>query len=122
VLKLSVKPTVKKLDTELVSCFRFLNLNKLQAYTLEREVLGATKRLDCEKECYVGCVTLLEDNLAEIFNFFIRQRITVEQCDLLISLFSNMQTTTTEVPRLVNQMLRFIDCKLTMSYTILAND
>jgi hypothetical protein len=112
---------VKKLASEVTSSIRFLNLNKLQAFTLEREVVGASQREHSQNDCYVGHVSLLDDNLEDIFNFFIRQRLKVEECDLFISLSSNMDTNIVEVPSVVNQMLKFIDCKLTMSFTVLSD-
>jgi hypothetical protein len=105
--------------TELAdSSFRFLSLTRLQAITIEREVPGATQQKHWQNDCYVGYVALSHDNLQDIANFFVRQQIKVEECDLFIAITSPLQTNTVAAPDLVNQMLKFIDCKLTFSYTV----
>jgi hypothetical protein len=99
------------------SSFRFFNLNKLQAYTLEREVSGSSKTEHANNGNYDGNVALSSDNLEEIFDFFIRQRIETSGCDILISIAKNIDVNIIVVPELVNRMLKFIDCKLTVSFT-----
>ena len=111
--------TMSQLNEQANSSFRFLNLNKLQALTIEREVLGASQRKNTSSDSYIACVTLQQDNLEDIVNFFIRQRVQVDDCDLLVSIASCSYSATVEVPNLVNQMLKFIDCKLTISYEVL---
>jgi hypothetical protein len=98
---------------------RFLSLNKLQAFTLEREVFGASQKKHFKNDCYVGCVVLKDDNLEDIANFFIRQQLKVEECDLFISVCSHLDSNIVDVPNIVNRMLKFIDCRLTFSYTII---
>ncbi|MFT5707370.1 MAG: hypothetical protein ACI9ES_001661 [Oceanospirillaceae bacterium] len=105
--------------TETVNAsFRFFNLNKLQAYTLEREVSGSSKNQHIRNDNYDGSVILENDNLEDIFDFFIRQRIDTSECDILISIAKRIDAEITVVPELVNRMLKFIDCKLTVAHTI----
>jgi hypothetical protein len=99
------------------SSFRFFNLNKLQAYTLEREVTGSSKTEKANNGNFDGNVALSSDNLEEVFDFFIRQRIETSECDILISIGKNIDENIIVVPELVNRMLKFIDCKLTVSFT-----
>ena len=61
------------------------------------------------------------DNLEDIFDFFIRQRIETSECDILISIDKNMDASIIAVPELVNRMLKFVDCKLTVCLTIVQN-
>jgi hypothetical protein len=103
------------------SSFRFFNLNKLQAYTLEREVSGSSKTEHTKNDSYDASVTLRSDNLEDIFDFFIRQRIETSECDILISIDKNMDASKIAVPELVNRMLKFVDCKLTVFFTIVQN-
>lgn len=103
------------------SSFRFFNLNKLQAYTLERDVSGSSKTAHTDNGSYDGSVTLRSDNLENIFDFFIRQRIENSGCDILVTISTNIDTNIVVVPELVNRMLRFIDCQLTVAFTIVKN-
>lgn len=111
-----------KLSESVNSSFRFFNLNKLQAYTLEREVSGGSKIKHADNDCYDGIVVLNRDNLEDIFDFFIRQRIETGGCDILISIANNTNTTIVGVPALVNRMLKFIDCKLTVLLTAIIDN
>lgn len=109
---------MKNLNETVNSSFRFLRLNKLQAYTLEREISGGSQTKDVTHDCYIGSVILNSDNLEDIVNFFIRQRIETCDCDIFISVTSNMLTNTIDASELVNRMIKFIDCKLSFSYTV----
>jgi uncharacterized protein YtpQ (UPF0354 family) len=109
---------VTNLSESVNSSFRFFNLNKLQAYTLEREVSGSSKIKHPDNDGYDATVALKSDNLESIFDFFIRQRIETGECDILVSIAKNMNTNIIGVPDLVNRMLKFIDCKLTVSFTV----
>jgi hypothetical protein len=100
------------------SSFRFFSLNKLQAFTLEREISGGSQKKHPNKDGYLGSVVLKNDNLEDIFDFFIRQRIDACDCDILISIASKKETNIIDVSGSVNRMLKFIDCKLTISYTM----
>lgn len=101
---------------------RFLSLNKLQALTLEREVVGASQSKHFKNDFYVGCVVLMDDNLEDIVHFFIRQQLKIDDCDLFISVFSNLDSNIVDVPNLVNRMLKYIDCRLTFSYTFVEDE
>jgi|OM-RGC.v1.028959987 hypothetical protein len=107
---------VENVNETVSSSFRFFSLNKLQAFTLEREISAGSQKKHPKKDCYLGCVTLKSDNLEDIFDFFIRQRIEACDCDILISIASKKEANIIDVPGSVNRMLKFIDCKLTVSY------
>ena len=95
--------------------FRFNNLNRLQAYTLEREVLNA-KFESCGNETqFIGLVLLSNENLDDINDYYVRQRIQIEQCDICISINVLSDSEIFEVPKIVNRMLKYIDCKLSIS-------
>jgi hypothetical protein len=73
--------------------FRFLKLNKLQALTLQREVVPSSTSYIEDDDTYVGMVTLSED------------------------ISSTKPAEAIAVPFLVNQMLKYINCKLVFSYS-----
>ena len=101
--------------------FRFINLDKFQAYSLVREILGSTHQLNSETERYVACVPLTQQNFEDINDYFIRQRIEIEACDILVSVSASNNATGSgviDIPVIVNRMLKYIDCKLTFSYTV----
>lgn len=98
--------------------FRFKRLDKMQAFTLEREILGSVKAYDEGKTCYCVCVPLTRMNLDDINDYYVRQRVVINDCDILISTSTESGTHTVEVPVIVNHMLKYIDCQLTFSVTI----
>lgn len=98
--------------------FRFLRLNKLQAYTLEKEVLGASYKMPLNKEYYVGCVPLNASSVHEINDFFVRQNVELDNCDIFVSTVTEYDSYIIDIPNIVNAMLKYIDCKLTYSFTV----
>jgi hypothetical protein len=95
--------------------FRFLKLNKLQAITLSREIEGASYSALDDTQHFVGSVPLVENKFDDINHFFIRQKIAMEDCDLLINSAPLANSTEFTVPIRVNQFLKGIDCKLTLT-------
>jgi hypothetical protein len=98
--------------------FRFLSLDKFQAYSLVREILGATHKEDVESNRYIAYVPLTKQNFEDINDYYVRQRVEVEACDIFVSVNSDAKTANVAVPAIVNRMLKYIDCKLTFSYTV----
>ena len=98
--------------------FRFLSLDKFQAYSLVREILGSTHKEDEESNRYVAYVPLTKQNFEDINDYFVRQRVEVEACDIFISVSSDAKRGDVDVPAIVNRMLKYIDCKLTFSFTV----
>jgi len=99
--------------------FRLLNLNKLQAYTLEREIIGSSYRKHQKSDSYVGCVPLSNSSIDDINDFYIRQMLDSSACDIFISVVSESDSNIVDVPEVVNRMLKYIDCKLTFSFKVL---
>ena len=98
--------------------FRFLSLDKFQAYSLVREILGSTHEEHSENKCYVACVPLTQQNFEDINDYYVRQRIEIEACDIFISVNSDSASGIVDIPIIVNRMLKYIDCKLTFSFTV----
>jgi hypothetical protein len=98
--------------------FRFLKLNKLQAYTLAKEVTGATYKMPRKKDYYVGCVPLTNSSVHEINDFYVRQNIYKSDCDIFVSTVTEYDSYIIDVSEVVNFMLKYIDCKLTYSFTV----
>lgn len=98
--------------------FRFLCLDKYQAFSLEREIVGSFYKIHDENNCYVSCVPLTHHNFEDINDYFIRQRVELDACDIFVSVSSNKNIGTIDIPEIVNRMLKYIDCKLTFSFTV----
>ena len=98
--------------------FRFKNLNKLQAFTLEREVQGSTYVMACNKECYVGSVPLNDLSIQEINDFYVRQMVHISDCDIFVSVVSENNSNIVDIPSVLNRMLKYIDCNLTYSFAV----
>ena len=91
----------------------------MQAFTLEREVQDASYAEQSEKGYYVGSVLLTEFNIDDINDFYVRQKVSLDSCDILVSVVSPLDEGTVEVSSVVNRMLKHIDCKLSYSFKTL---
>jgi hypothetical protein len=109
---------VKNSKAETLISFRFNRLDKMQAFTLEREILGSLREDHVENNYYVVSVPLTDKNFDDINDYYVRQRVEIEECDIFVSVSSNTGTNIFEIPLLVNRMLKYIDCKLTFSFTV----
>jgi hypothetical protein len=109
---------VKNSTTKTEISFRFNRLDKMQAFTLEREILGSLREDHVENNYYVVSVPLTDKNFDDINDYYVRQRVEIEECDIFVSVSSNTGTNIFEIPLLVNRMLKYIDCKLTFSFTV----
>jgi len=107
--------------------FRFLKLNRMQAYTLKKEIRGAQFYQVADQDSFVGLVPIEEPLFDELNDYFIRQQIGYDECDILVEAIienkdtsiknqdASIESKSTEitVPHVVNKMLKYIDCQLT---------
>lgn len=105
-------------EIEVDISFRFLKLDKLQAYTLKREIAFSSFREHHKDEHFVGIVQLSEKSIHEINDFYVRQQVSLADCDIFISVVSEFDSNIVDIPNVVNKMLKYIDCKLTYSFTV----
>ncbi len=105
-------------NTEAEINFRFINLDKFQAFSLVREIVGSTYEEQVESNRYIAKVPLTKQNFEEINDYYVRQRIEVQACDIFVSANSTSNIGVVEIPAIVNRMLKYIDCKLTFSFTV----
>jgi hypothetical protein len=91
----------------------------MQAYTLEREIIGSSRVKHIENNYYVVCVPLTNNSFDDINDYYVRQRIELDECDILVSVSAGSGTNTFGIPVIVNRMLKYIDCKLTFSFTVM---
>ena len=106
-------------NSEISIDFRFLNLNKLQSYTLAREIMGSSYQKQCESENYIGSVPLTQHNIDDINDFYVRQMVDITECDILVFVNAKSSSNTVAISAVVNCMLKYIDCKLTYSFTVM---
>jgi hypothetical protein len=109
---------VKNSTTKTEISFRFNLLDSMQAFTLEREIFGSSREDHLENNCYVVYVPLTDNNFDDINDYYVRQRIKIEECDVFVSVSSDSATNIFDIPVIVNRMLKYIDCKLTFSFTV----
>lgn len=117
--------TTAKMDNSAFQIsFRFSRLNKMQALTLCREIEGVSytesiesieKTEQTAQRHFVALVALTAANLDAITMFYLRQGITLNGCDILVAVMPSAETGFT-LPAIVNQMLKHIDCPLTISF------
>lgn len=110
---------MKNSNIEAEISFRFKGLDKLQAITLVRETLGSSYKEDATNNCYIGYVPLTKENFDDISDYYVRQIIEIEKCDIFISIKPESGENIIEIPVIVNRMLKYIDCKLTFSSIII---
>lgn len=99
--------------------FRFLTLDKFQAYSLTHEILGATHKQSATSPYYVAYVPLTKQNFDDINDYYVRQRIDLSCCDIFISVTAESNSARVNIPEIVNRMLKYIDCKLTFSFSVI---
>lgn len=99
-------------------CFRFLVLDRMQAFTLSKEIPGGSSDPTSDARTLVGKVPLTEDNIDPINLFFVRQQIPLSQCDILVSVTGSQRAAEFSAPAIVNQMLKHINCTITFSYKV----
>jgi len=109
---------VKQSNNEAEISFRFLRLDKFQAYSLPHEISGSSYVKHPTNETYVASVPLTSSNFEEINDYYIRQRIALDACDIFISVKSTSAAGTIDIPAIVNRLLKYIDCKLTFSFIV----
>ncbi|VAW79570.1 hypothetical protein MNBD_GAMMA15-1281 [hydrothermal vent metagenome] len=97
--------------------FRFLALTAVQAEDLVNEVDLSKYRAHFSDPCFVGRIPLSKDTMGEIVAFFKKHQIIEESCDIFLSISTGSDTEIWDVPNIVNQMLKNIDCPLTFSFT-----
>ena len=100
--------------------FRFLELTELQGKRLLRDIKPAKVNEHYEKPCSVGSIELTEQNLSEIVSFYEQEKIDIKLCDIFVSICSESDSEIWEIPTLVNDILKNINCKLTYSFTCVA--
>ena len=91
--------------------FRLTKLDAMQAYTLKREIEGAYFIKRDGSDVFVGMVPLKETLFDELNDYVIRQQIQYDACDILVE--AKNTTGEVAVPRVVNKLLKYIDCMLT---------
>lgn len=109
---------MKNSTTKTEISFRFNRLDNMQAFTLEREIFGSSREDHLENNCYVVYVPLTDNNFDDINDYYVRQQIKIEECDVFVSVSSDSATNIFDIPVIVNRMLKYIDCKLTFSFTV----
>jgi len=99
--------------------FRFLSLNRMQSFTLNKELMDAYCIEVEEKKQYLGMVPLTAMSLDDIIDFYIKQQLTLDDCDILIMV--NMErekvNVSQPVPNIVSDMLKHIECSMSVVLT-----
>ena len=97
--------------------FRFLRLNRLQMLTLESEVANVHREESIDDH-FIGCVYLDDVCLIDdISNFVVQQQISEQDCDILLAPTFPVEQGAISVSKIVNQMLKHIDCSISISTT-----
>lgn len=95
--------------------FRFLSLNKMQSFTLKKELFDVTTTEVELNKLYTGLVPLTELNFDDIIDFYIKQQLSIEQCDISILVKSSNHGQSYPIPNIVSKMLKHLECSLSVS-------
>ncbi|CCQ10043.1 hypothetical protein PALB_9080 [Pseudoalteromonas luteoviolacea B = ATCC 29581] len=93
--------------------FRFLKLNKMQLLTLVREIADAEEIKSKDSHSFAVMIPLCEANLDDITMFFVRQQISIDDCDLHLVKPAEASSALC-APMILNKMLKHIDCKVSV--------
>ena len=100
-------------NTTVSVSFRLLKLDMMQAYTLKKDIRGAHFYHSSVEGVFVGVVPLHEAIFDELNDYVIRQQIQYDDCDVFVEAIKSAEAREVSVPRVVNKILKYIDCKLT---------
>lgn len=96
--------------------FRFKRLDKMQAFTLTREVMNARYEPSVNEGTFVGLVPLERAAFEDINNFFVRQQLGYDNCDILVVGCGFDEPVEVTAPAVVNEMLKFLECPITFRW------
>ena len=102
-------------DSQTSVHFRLTKLDAMQAYTLKREIEGACFVKHEGSDIFVGMVPLKETLFDELNDYLIRQQIHYDACDIHVK--AKRADGEITVPKVVNKLLKYIDCKLTYAFS-----
>ena len=94
--------------------FRFLSLNRMQSFTLNKELMDAYCIEVKEKKQYIGMVPLTPMSLNDIIDFYIKQQLQLDDCDINIRVEADAGNEYYQVPNIVSDMLKHIDCSMSV--------
>ncbi|WMN61666.1 hypothetical protein NI389_17790 (plasmid) [Pseudoalteromonas xiamenensis] len=93
--------------------FRVSGLTKLQALTFTKEVQDAQCQVQPDL-AYSGKAPLTVYSMDDINMFIVRQHVQIEQCEILLNVQHNHSINAFSAPNQLNQMLKHIDCRVTV--------
>jgi len=105
-------------DLNLNISFRFFELTEFQAASLKKEFSGARLGTHHKSKKTTGNVPLNSKNISLIVNFMNTHNLSLEITDIFISFVSEYDTHIIDIPEYVNEAVRTIGSKLSLSYTI----
>ncbi len=98
--------------------FRFLSLTAEQADNLKQIISDCEIDNHFENGCKCGCISLDSiEKLDLIVQFKNEHCISNDECDIFLSIATENDTEIWDVPSIVNDAIKRIDCKLVFSFT-----
>jgi hypothetical protein len=98
--------------------FRFLTLTPKQGLDLKASIPGSELGRHFKSKKLVGCVPLTgRTRIVSIIDFAEAHGLKPKDCDIFVSVSTEKDTLIVDVPRIVNQMIRRMDCQVVFSFT-----
>ena len=99
--------------------FRFLALTPKQGQSLTAAIPKSELGRHFKTGKVVGCVPLNNRTKAEsIIAFASTHGLKSKMCDILVSVSTDRDTLILDVPNIVNQIIKALDCQMTFSFTV----
>ena len=97
--------------------FRFLELSESHSLDICNQIESSSCRKHPEKDCFGGVVPLTDKSISKIVSFFEEKKLDQNDCDIFISISTESDSEIWAAPKCVNELLKFIDCEITFSFT-----
>jgi enhancing lycopene biosynthesis protein 2 len=89
----------------------------MQSFTLNKELMEAYCIEIEDKKKYIGMVPLTAMNFNHIIDFYIKQQLTLDNCDISIMVKMEKEKVNQHVPHIVSEMLKHIECSMSVVLT-----
>lgn len=98
--------------------FRFLALTPKQGQDLKTAIPGSELAQHFKTRKVVGCVPLNgRTRIEPIICFAEAHGLKSKECDIFVSVSTDRDTLLVDVPRIVNQIIKAMDCQVVFSFT-----
>ena len=98
--------------------FRFLALTPQLGKELQRNIPTSTLSRHFKTKKVVGCIPVTcRTKIKQIAEFQRTHSVALADCDVFVSVSTDRDTEIVDVPKIVNRIIKEIDCRVVFSFT-----